>query len=168
MARGKLQLVHSTWSWWQTSILQSQHSMKTVHVVFLISFTKYTNSKSIKTNWTKATCKQFWVKYHSYLQHWILWNLPYSDIVYISTAFLCSCNPSLHLSKSACWRQPFLKNDSRKTRRGIYHDIDVLQSENPRTRSLSSNQWPCANAFTELGTTTQIWLNTQNGVTTTI
>ena len=49
--------------------------MKTVYTVFLISFLKYTHGKPVKTKWTKATCKQFWVKYHSYLQHWILWNL---------------------------------------------------------------------------------------------
>ena len=43
----------------------------------LVSFLKYTHGKTIKTNWIKATCKQFWVKHHSYLQHWILWNLPH-------------------------------------------------------------------------------------------
>ena len=75
MARGKFWLAHSTRSRPQTSILQNQHSTKTVHIVLLISFLKYTNGIIIKTNWTKATCKQ-WVKYHSYLQHWIVWNLP--------------------------------------------------------------------------------------------
>ena len=40
------------------------------YCVYLVSETH--NGRTIKTNWTKAKCKQFWVKYHSYLQHGIL------------------------------------------------------------------------------------------------
>ena len=39
-----------------TAIVQSQLWMKTVYIVFLISFLKYTHGKTVKTIWTKATC----------------------------------------------------------------------------------------------------------------
>ena len=48
MERGALWLAHSTWSWSQTSILQSQHSKKTVHIVLLISLLKMNCTQTLK------------------------------------------------------------------------------------------------------------------------
>ena len=62
--------------------------------------------KAIKTNWTKATCKQFWVKYHSYLLHWILWNLCVCVCVCVTNVaeeWNCSCFFMFYLCVCLKW-----------------------------------------------------------------